>query len=602
MLISVVTTFYGSSAPLKNFYRRTLAGLWPARVEDAADGTPAPPRGSRTPLILSALLVGSLVLGVLAALTPRFETNDDAGMNVIAAGRYLVDQPDEHLLFSNVLIGCGLKQLYQAAPNIPWYGGYLFVTASLSLMAICFACLRQDRTEWHVGLVAAYLWFAGIPALTQLQFTRVAFLATLAGLLLLAGAIRGTGAALQKWCAIPFLVAGSLIRFDAFLLACVVLSPVISWMLWRACLQKAARAPLLLLIACVAVGFSAARFNTWYYEHDPAWRNYLPFNAVRAEFIDWNHVAYDPQTAPVFTASGWLPIDLLMLKSWAFLDRERYDTKTLQAILDGLPPGERQPSRPWRSLFGRLVADGELWGLWSCGAFCLIILAADKTARFMPLACYVAAGVTCALLYRHLHLPPRVYCPVFNACIVSAILFSAGPRSFRNRRPWTESAFARGAALTVIGAVIAWRGAATFRSNAHFLSFHRQAVQMMKSLIPKPNQLFVVWAGAFPLEYVTLPLDSDSMPRDFKVLSLNWTTAFTKTRLEEFGVSDLMSIVGRGGQTYFICQNSDTKLLSAYFRAHYAVDLGYRVFFAHPALYDSTVYQVALPGAARRSP
>jgi hypothetical protein len=141
-----------------------------------------------------------------------------------------------------------------------------------------------------------------------------------------------------------------------------------------------------------------------------------------------------------------------------------------------------------------------------------------------------------------------------------------------------------------------------FRSNAHFLSFHREAVQMMKSLAPKANQLFVVWAGDFPAEFVTLPLDRQPMPRGFKVLSLDWTTAFSKARMEEFGVSDLMSIVRRGGQTYFICQKPDTEILSAYFSAHYAVALGYRVAFAHPALYDSAVYQVTIRGTPRRSP
>jgi hypothetical protein len=567
-----------------------------------AEGMSATSRDGRRPLRISVLLVGSLTLGVLAALTPRYETNDDAGMNAIVAGHGLVDRPDEHLLFSNVLIGSGLKSLYQVAPQIPWYGGFLFVTGCLSLGAICFVCLRQDSSEWKVGMIGVFLWVAGIPALTQLQFTRIGFLAGLAGLLLLTGALRAPGAARQKWLAIPFLVTGGLIRYDALRLVCVVLFPVIAWIVWRARMQKSARVAVLILVACITLSYGANSFNTWYYQWDAGWRDYYPFSARRVEFIDYGHVEYNPQTAEAFASAGWLPIDLQMLRNWAFLDRERYNSRSLQTILDALPVSNWQPPRPWHTLINRLAADSELWGLLACGAACLAILATDRAARFVPLACYGVAGITCIFLYRNLHLPPRVYCPVFSGCAIAAIAFSAGPRSFGKRRAWAESAFGRYLALALVGAVVVWRAGAIWHSNANFLSYHKEAVQMMKQLAPKPNQLFVVWAGDFPLEYVTLPLESQSLSRDFKVLDLNWTLGFSKPRTDEFHVTDLISIVRRGDGTFLVCQRSQTELLSAYIRVHYGVELKYRVAFAHHALYDSAVYQVTIAGAAPRSP
>ncbi len=118
------------------------------RSQDLKDVAPRS-NAVRRPFFLSLVLVGSLVAGILAALTPRFETNDDVGMNAIVAGRMFIDQPDEHVVFSNVLIGCCLKSLYRIAPNVPWYGLYLFVTASISLVAISFVCLRQNHSEWR---------------------------------------------------------------------------------------------------------------------------------------------------------------------------------------------------------------------------------------------------------------------------------------------------------------------------------------------------------------------------------------------------------------------------------------------------------------------
>ena len=207
---------------------------------------------ARRPFMVSLCMVGSLALGVLVALTPRYETNDDAGMSMIAAGRGYVDRPDEHLLFSNVLVGLGLKSLYETVPQVAWYGGFLFLTGCLSLLAICYVGVCRDPSEWRLGLMAVFLWLAGIPALTQIQFTRIAFLAALAGLLLLAETSRGSGAARLKWFAIPFLLVAGLIRYDALRLVCVVLLPVIAWIVWQARLQKSARVALVVLAACVA--------------------------------------------------------------------------------------------------------------------------------------------------------------------------------------------------------------------------------------------------------------------------------------------------------------------------------------------------------------
>jgi hypothetical protein len=565
-------------------------------------GLLSPVRFSRRPFSVSLILVGLLTLCVLSALTPRYETNDDAGMSAIVSGRVYVDRPDEHLLFSNVLVGLGLKSLYEMAPSVPWYGGLLFVVGCLSLGAICYVCLQHDLSEWRLGLTGILLWVAGVPVLTQLQFTRIAFVAGLAGLLLLVAAVREAKAARQKWLAIPFLLAAGLIRYDALRLVCVVLVPVILWMLWRARRENSPRIAILILAACVALAVRADHYNKSYYAGDPAWRDYYPFNAERIEFIDYGHVEYNPQTAGVFAGAGWLPVDLGMLRNWAFLDRQRFNTESLRTIVDALPSSQWQAPRPWLELLARFAKDGELWGLLACGLACLAILSTDKSARFVPLACYAVTALTCALLYRQLHLPPRVYCPAVSACAVAAIVFANGPRSFGKRRPWVESRFGRSCALAAVAAVILWRAWAMWRSNADFLSYHKEAVEMVKELAPQANQLYVVWAGDFPLEYVTLPLDDSGLPQHFKVLDLNWTLGFAQRRRTEFHITDWMSILRRGDGTFLVCQPSQTELLAAYVRAHHGLELKFRPTFAHHALYDSAIYQVAIAGPAPRSP
>jgi hypothetical protein len=553
------------------------------------------------PLLVSLLLVGSLSLGVLAALTPHYETNDDAAMNAIAAGRGFVDWPDEHLIYSNVLIGLALKSLYAVAPRIPWYGGLWFLTGCLSLLAICFACLRNDLSEWTVGLTGTFLWLAGIPVLTQLQFTRIGFFAGLAGLLLLASGIRTPSGSLHSWFAIPLLLIGALIRIDAFRLVFVVLSPVVLWMLWRARSQKNARYGIAILAACFALGIGAAQYMRSYYGQDAAWQSFFPFNALRVEFMDFDRAEYSEQTAAVFNAAGWLPVDVQMLRNWAFLDQDRYNSQKLQTILKAAPSANWRSPRPWGALTQQMAADSELWGILVCGAAALAILAIGRSTWVIPLTCYAVAIIACLLIYGYMHLPPRVYCSVFGGCAATAIVLSAGLRSLESRPAWVERRVGRYLALAVIGSVIAWRGAAIWRSNANFVSYHESAMRMLKQLAPKPNQLFVIWAGDFPFEFVTLPLARQSLPADFKVMTMAWTTGFTQLRLHERGAHDLMSLVRQTGPTYFICEKADTDLLNAYFRAHYGVGLKDHVVFAHPALYDSAVYQLTVDGSTPRS-
>ena len=568
---------------------------------DATGGGPAPPNYRRQPLLISLILVGSLALGVLAALTPHYETNDDAAMNAIAAGRGFVDRPDEHLIYSNVLIGLALKSLYAVAPQIPWYGGLWFLTACLSLLAICFACLRNDLSEWTLGLTGTFLWMAGVPVLTQLQFTRIAFLAGLAGLLLLASGIRTPGGSLHSWFAIPLLLIGALIRIDAFRLVFVVLSPVVLWMLWRAWSQKNARYGIVILAACLAFGIGAAQYNRSYYGRDAAWQAFFPFNALRVELMDFDRAEYNEQTAAAFNEAGWLPVDVQMLRNWAFLDQDRYNSQKLQAILNAAPSTNWQSPRPWLALTQQMAADSELWGLLACGVAALAILAIGRSVWIIPLACYVVTIVACLLIYRFMHLPARVYCPAFAGCAVTVIVLSAGRHQPGRPARWLEMPFGRYLALAAIGSVIVWRGAAIWRSNANFVSYHASAVQMLKGLAPKANQLFVIWAGDFPFEFVTLPFDRQALPADFKVMTMGWTTGFTRLRMHELGARDLISLVRQSGQTYFICEKADTELLGAYFRAHYGVGLKDHVVFAHPALYDSAVYQLSVDGTPPRS-
>ncbi len=522
-------------------------------------------------------------------------------MNAIVAGRMFVDRPDEHLLFSNVLIGVGLKGLYQAAPNVPWYGGYLFLTASLSLAAVAYVCLQPRISTLDVCLTAVILCLVGAPFLIVLQFTRVAFLATLAGLLLLAGIVRDGKAARHAIWALPFLLAGALIRFDSLILAVLVLSPLAGWMLWQARSQAGARGAIAVLAVTTAVGFALVGLNNWYYARDEAWRDFYKFNALRVAFTDYGRAEYNKVTAPVFSKVGWTRADVDLLREWCFLDRERFNIQTLQTVLDGLALQERATEpRSWNEFAEILFGNTEVLALWACGAIFLFALKSVGSARFVCVGCYLVACVSCVYLYHDLHLPARVFCPVFAACAVVIVALSAGPRSIASASPWTRSVVARTTIAILIAALLCWRGTVTLVENSNFLRLHSQAEDLMRRLNPRRDQLFVVWGAEFPYEHVILPLKSEGRETNFKVLGLGVLTAtpFTTRRLEEFGVSDLYSILRRRRGFFFISNKAENGTLASYFRDHYRLRIAGAIALAHPALEPAAVYSLAISGIA----
>ena len=554
---------------------------------------PSPDSAAR-PLLCAACLVAGLLALALGLCTPHYETNDDAVMNLIAAGRVFAAEPDEHLLFSNVLLGLPLAGLYRAAPEVPWYGLYLFGVLALSLLALAYALLRANPTRQGLLLVGALLLAFALPCAVRLQFTRVAFLATLGGLLLWLSAVRGRGGRVQVVLSTLLLLLACLVRFEACLLACLVLAPALA----AALLQPDGRRGRLLLGAglagVLAAGWGLERFNRGYYERDPAWRGFYEFNALRAQFTDYLRVDYSPATRAALREAGWAPVDLAMLYTWSFADPERFSAAKMRAVLAAVGPDDRvKDARRWRDLARLVGEDADLLVLLAVGAACLLLMGGGWRARLVPLLCLAVAAGVCLVLFRFYQLPARVYFPALGAFAGVALL----------RAPSARSGAAVLLVALLLGALLTWRLAATFAASAGAAARHTRALQMLQRLAPRSDQLFVLWAHFFPYEDLVYPLEPLAVGPDFKAVSLGTTTRtpFTTRRLEAFGISDLYRALYQRRDVVLLSEPTFNRILGAYLARHYGVRLGGRVVFAHPALGGARFYTLtALPRAAPR--
>jgi hypothetical protein len=549
-------------------------------------------------LLAASCLVVLLYAFALLAFVPRYETNDDASMNLVVAGRILADAPDEHLVFSNVLVGLALQGLYRVWPEAPWYGGYLLAVTGLSLLAVAYALIRANPSGQQLLLTTGLMLAFGLPCVVWLQFTKAAFLAALAGLLLLLNVARGRGPFAQAWPAVGLLVLGCLVRFQSFLLAAAVLAPALAWTFWEQRRSRPARAALLLLAAVGVAGSGLERFNGWYYEQDPGWRGFYEFNALRAQFVDYGRVDYNERTKPAFDAVGWSAADVGMLYLWNFADRQRFSAAKFRAVLAAVGPEDRvHDERSWGDLADRLARDVGVLTLAAFGLGCLAWAGGGWRARVAPAACLAAAVGLCVFLFGYFYLPRHVLLPACGGFAAAAVAWSSARLTWRDLWPGTATAAAaaRTATLALVAVLLAWWIGGAVELNAAEQARHEQAVQMTKALHPRPDQLFVLWGAAFPYELTVFPLEPLAVSPDFKAVSLGsgCQSPLTDRRLHEFGITDLYQALGQRRGVLLVMQGAlAARILAAYMKEHYGVPIGFHRVFSHPALGDGGVYAV----------
>lgn len=547
------------------------------------------------PLLAALIATLAVALPALAFLRPQYDTNDDTSMNLIAAGRAFVDHPDEHLVYTNVLIGFVLKWLYEAAPRTPWYGIYQLATLTAAAVATAYVLLRVSPTLRQAGLVALFLLVAFLPSLALVQFTKTAFLVTLAGLLLLLAP--ATSVPHRKRLAasfgVAFFVLGSLIRFEGMLMACLISLPAVlasGIRLGRSARQAAVPLAIAVLIA-VALNF----LNNAYYARDPEWKDFYSYNALRAQFTDYRK--YQTGAAgPTFEAVGWQPVDLRMLEEWFFADPARYSLDTLRRIVAEAP---RDPPAPFYRVAYSLVAQCGQNDLLLRLALASIAAAALTTGRrwlFLPPVLFgVAFGIGVALS-KWYWITPRV---AFS--LLSGVLAVTGLRPERDiSATGTIGALVRkavvGAAAVAAVGLSAWSLIGLARIDTRCRQQNALKASLVDRLEPRPDQLFLCWSDRFPFEYLVTPLaDLDGL-RDFRCIGLSWLlpTPFTARRMEEFHVRDIYPAIWERPDVFLVASRRLIEMLGFYAMQHYDVRLKWRVVFDRDTL---QVFQATRPDA-----
>jgi hypothetical protein len=533
------------------------------------------PRPTTRPasVALWAAVLCALLLALAAGTGTWYETSDDVGMNAGVAGGYGIAAPDEHLVFSNVLVGLVLKTGYRIAPTVPWYGLYLLATLAAAAVAFLWALSGLLRSWSGRMLLAAFLIGTITTTVGALQFTRVGLLAAASGWLLIASAIAGRipapRAATIAGSVLVFVA--SLIRVNtvylaALLAAPLVLAAVISsfGMGWRHLLR--------VFIAIAVMGtacLAASSFSRSYYRTDPAWERFFAFQQRRMMFIDLGRIDEDRVPPAVLDHVGWSRNDLGLMQDWFGLHPDVYSLDKQDYIID-------QAARR-RDILGaasvdnlRPLSKSPLVWLFAAIALAALVRAVTPVtigAVALSLALFAGAMGTLAVTW---HLPPRLFesaasIPAMTGLAVLAWRAAGGMPISHDRYRVSFLAIVAAEVLATVTLGATWTHAQSRAED------HRQIVANLERLHPDPRALYVTWAEDFRHQDLVTPLGGFSEAGAFHVFGVGWSNhaPVSIEGLHRAGADDPYVALWQRPHTFLIATLERCQRLVEFIAVHY---------------------------------
>lgn len=292
---------------------------------------------NRKKLILYVLAFNAFFLLIcLLFFHPHFETNDDYALVSIVAGA--MGKPSEYTVFIHVLIGKLLAGLFSIAPAFNWYTFFMYLVTFVSVNAVTLVLAEKKRGISYI-LCFAFATFFAYDCYVNVQFTKVAGIATLAGLVVL----WFTYTSKKHWgfyiAGGLWIVLGSMIRFSAFsMVACVAASFLILDLIRgyisskdkKKFAVKVGTIVGILALVCGSV-FAVREYNSWYYNKQDDWAYYKVYSKARVSLTDYPYPSYEGNKA-MYDELGLNENDVFLYSHWTFYDPDIYTVDMMKQI------------------------------------------------------------------------------------------------------------------------------------------------------------------------------------------------------------------------------------------------------------------------------
>jgi len=442
---------------------------------------------------------------------PRWQTNDDVSMSMVAHGYGVAASGSPpYLMFSNVLWG----YLTRAIPTFKGMPGYSLATMATLLIAgvsIAYALLRMRLR--YVSCLAVLVFVMARPILFP-QFTVNAGLLMVAAVLLLCVyAKEGKAGVLCAACLLAF--ASYLIRAPEFLFVCAV-----GWT-FLPMRQLARDRKVVVGAAIVGCAIAVAAVVDYQAYKRPEWRDFNALNHVRALLTDFGAGKPLRDHPEILAKHGFSGNDLSLMELWFFVDPNLANPPKLDAMLTEAGPPPNQDSRIESAAKGlKALGHASLWLL------ALVALGVSATRpRRSTLAAW-AIFITAITAIGYLGRPGviHVYIPLLSLLLLA-------PLARTHLRPRYD------ALLAVALGIVALVNVQGVLAQSQALNATDSQTRERVSGIEGP---VVVWGDNFPFEAVYSVLGASERAMNYQLYGLGVST------LAPFAVARSESLAGRG--------------------------------------------------------
>lgn len=531
-----------------------------------------------------ALLILALPLTACAlaygVFVPVYQSNDDIALEMIASGRGICAEPTPFLLFVNVLVGEALSWLYTNAAGLPWYR--LFMIGLHLIAGLTLAGLAVARGVSAARLILAINFFLifDLYFWVRPHFSITSAVAALAAVVLWIHCLDRGRCGVSAFLLFLALIAGSvLVRFEATVQMLLVAVPNLLLAAGRPTavpsgpgLRRAVRLSAGPLACAAGIVVGAKVYNDHRYASTPGWQDFYEYNALRAEFTDYQRASYDETSKPLFDRAGWSENDFFMLRYWFFADEKRYSKQAFRTVLAGFPRVESSGSANVLAGMGSDLRTTPALQALVAALVVPFVFAARRQGGTTRLAlAYGSVVLVCGLvIVARRRLPPWVYEPLLAYGPALALVLPAYQAPALSAAwPWRMGPIA-----ILLGYFATTAARQLWLESETALVLNQRLKYAIRQLRPCPDQLYVLWGGMFPFEFILSAADLDEW-RDFKMLGTGFTahTPINRARLQEFRIGDVYAALWRQPDVLLVCHAKYAPALAAYVQEHYGVQL-----------------------------
>lgn len=492
-----------------------------------------------------ALAVSLSVVTVLCIfLQPRWETNDDVAMSMVAHGYGISATGSPNLIFSSVIWGYFVRII----PQINGVLGYSIATLA-TLAVICTVvlyALRKAGQDWLLACAVAMLLLVR-PILFP-QFTINSGLLTV-------GAVvcwhlydeQGGRGTLIVGCLLAFV--GFLIRSHEFFLVLLVASPLLPWR--KLIHDRFARVAALSLLVVI---FGSIVVDRLAYQGED-WQKFSALNPARAPFTDFGAGPLLKVQPEIISRHGYSNNDINLISSWFFVDPKIADPTALNAMLSELGPIPTQQGALANSWTGiKALTDPVLVPFVLVAV--LLLLARPNRKLFLAWGLCLAAFFALGMLGRPGVI--RVYLPVL-ALLVLAPFFAHGLRH--------EDIIRHRLVQGVVFIVAFFNTTVIFsESRADEIS----SALTRSGLHNFPNIPVISWGDVFPFEAVYPVLKQSDAALEYRLYPLGVFTLapFSRAHFEQNAGRGLVDLLTSKSGVLLVANERRYRFLKIYCSEH----------------------------------